>query len=124
MIERINLTTGRNFGDGEHILYVNGAFRGDSEIGKLMHDFNCTQADDMNFSLMAERTKYLKENPKGVQEMCKVMEDMRNETALAERRRIARTLVLMGELSYEKIAESTELTIEEVEKLAVKEERN
>lgn len=45
-----------------------------------MHDFNCTRADDMNFELMAERTRYLKENPKGVQEMCKVMEDMRNET--------------------------------------------
>ncbi len=34
----------------------------------------------MNFELMAERTRYLKENPKGVGEMCKVMEDMRNET--------------------------------------------
>lgn len=123
VVERINLTTGRNFEDGEHILYVNGAFRGDSEIGKLMHDFNCTQADDMNFELMAERTRYLKENPKGVREMCKVMEDMRNETALAERRRIARAFVLMGELSYEKIAEGTELTIEEIEKLAVKEEK-
>ncbi len=33
----------------------------------------------MNFELMAERTRYLKENPKGVQEMCKIMEDMRNE---------------------------------------------
>lgn len=35
----------------------------------------------MNFELMAERTRYLKENPKGVSEMCKAMEDMRNETA-------------------------------------------
>ena len=59
---------------------MNGEYRGESDIGKLMHDFNCTQADDMNFELMAERTRYLKENPKGVQEMCKVMEDMRNES--------------------------------------------
>lgn len=28
---------------------------------KLMHVFNCTRADDMNFELMAERTRYLKE---------------------------------------------------------------
>ncbi len=75
---------GRNFEDGEHIRYVNGEFRGESEIGKLMHDFNCTQADDMNFALMAERTRYLKENPKRVQEMCKAMEDMRNETKYSE----------------------------------------
>ena len=80
-IERMNLTTGKGFGDGEHILYVNGQYRGESDIGKLMHDFNCTNADDMNFDLMAERTRYLKENPKGVQEMCKSMEDMRNEVA-------------------------------------------
>ncbi|MCI9144597.1 MAG: hypothetical protein HFH87_18595 [Lachnospiraceae bacterium] len=79
MVERINLTTGKRFEDGEHILYVNGEFRGESEIGKLMHDFNCTKADDMNFNLMAERTRYLKENPEGVREMCKAMEDMRNE---------------------------------------------
>ena len=84
VVERINLTTGKNFEDGEHILYVNGEFRGESEIGKLMHDFNCTEADDgklmhdfncteaddMNFDLMAERTRYLKENPEGVNEMC------------------------------------------------------
>lgn len=79
-IERMNLAVGNFFEDGEHILYVNGEYRGESDIGRLMHDFNCTRADDMKFELMAERTRYLKENPKGVSEMCKVMEDMRNET--------------------------------------------
>lgn len=34
----------------------------------------------MNYKLMAERTRYLKENPKGVSEMCRIMEDMRNES--------------------------------------------
>jgi predicted transposase YdaD len=29
--------------------------------------------------LLEEKTRYLKENPKGVSEMCKVLEDMRNE---------------------------------------------
>lgn len=80
-IERMNLATGKPFADGEHILYVNGEYRGNSDLGKLMHDFGCTKADDMNFDLIAERTRYLKENPKGVEEMCKVMEDMRSEVA-------------------------------------------
>ena len=79
MIERMNLDTGKLSEDGEHILYVNGEYRGDSNIRKLMHDFSCTDADDMNFELMAERTRYLKENPKGVSEMCKVIEDMRTQ---------------------------------------------
>lgn len=78
-IERVNLDTGRPFGDGEHILYVNGEYRGVSDIGRLMHDFGCTDAADMNFELMADRTRYLKENPKGVSEMCKLIEDMREE---------------------------------------------
>lgn len=49
-----------------------------------MHDFNCTQASDMVFPLMAEKTKYLKENPKGVSEVCKQMEDLRNESLIVE----------------------------------------
>ena len=63
LIQNMNITTGELFEDGAYILYVNGEYRGNSEIGKLMHDFNCTDADDMNFDLMAERTRYLKENP-------------------------------------------------------------
>lgn len=44
---------------------MNGEYREDSKSGRLMYDFNCTDADDMNFDLMAERTRYLKENPEG-----------------------------------------------------------
>lgn len=33
----------------------------------------------MNFKLMEEHTRYLKENAKGVGEMCKIMEEMRME---------------------------------------------
>ena len=76
----MSLTLGQPFGNGAHILYVNGKYRGDSDIGRLMHDFNCTKAEDMNFELMAERTRYLKENPKGVSDMCKVMEELRVES--------------------------------------------
>ena len=79
-IQNMNLTLGKPFNDGAHILYVNGEYRDDSDIGKLMHDFNCTSADDMHFRILAEKTRYLKENPKGVSEMCKVMEDLRDES--------------------------------------------
>ena len=34
----------------------------------------------MNYELLAEKTRYLKENPDGVSEMCKVMEELRNES--------------------------------------------
>ncbi len=113
VIQRMNLTTGELFSDGEHILYVNGEYQGTSDIGKLMHDFNCTSADDMNFELLAERTRYLKENPKGVYEMCRAMEDMKKES-LAE---VAKRMLADGTLAIEKIAEYVGLPLDEVKKL-------
>ena len=120
-IERMNLATGKPFADGEHILYVNGEYRGDSELGKLMHDFNCMNADDMEFKLMAESMRYLKENPKGVSMMCKIMEDMRNETrneTLKESAvNTARRMIIDGILTLEKISEYAGLSLDEVKKL-------
>lgn len=112
-IERVNLDTGEPFEDGEHILYVNGEYRGASDIGKLMHDFNCTKADDMNFELMAERTRYLKENPKGVSEMCKIMEDMRKESLIE----VALRMLKAGKYALDEIASISGLSLDEVQKL-------
>ena len=36
--------------------------------------------DDMYYEILADKTRYLKENEKGVSEMCKAMEDLRNES--------------------------------------------
>lgn len=83
-----------------------------------MHDFNCTDADDMNFDLMAERTRYLKENPKGVREMCKAMEDMRNETEYRKAVDIALRLLKRGKSTLEEIAEDTGLSLEKIRELA------
>lgn len=116
-VERMNLTTGKPSEDGEHILYVNGEYRGSSEIGKLMHDFNCTDADDMNFDLMAERTKYLKENPKGVGEMCKVMGEMKNESIQGEKRMTVLRTLQAGKYALEEIVNISGLPLEEVKKL-------
>lgn len=91
-IDRMNLVTGESFNDGAHILYVNGTYRDDSEIGKLMHDFNCTQAEDMNYPLMAERTDYLKHNTEGVTSMCKEMEKMCDENTIENARMMIKNL--------------------------------
>lgn len=112
-IERMNLDTDKPFEDGEHILYVNGEYRRASDIGKLMHDFNCTDADDMNFELMADRTRYLKENPKGVSEMCKVMEDMKKESLME----VALRMLSAGKYALEEIANISGLSLDEVKKL-------
>ena len=122
VIQNMNLTLEQPFGDGAHILYVNGEYRDDSDIGKLMHDFNCTDAADMNFPILAEKTRYLKENPRGVSEMCKAMEDLRTES-LAEGRAegreeqaqiTARNLYMQG-LPIEQIARAIGFSVATVE---------
>ena len=113
------------FGDGSHILYVNGKYRGDDEVGKLMHDFSCTDPDDMNYEILAKKARYFKQDEKGVATMCKLMEDMRNEAAheaahKAEResaRKTAKRFLKMGKLSHEEIADGTGLPLEEVKAL-------
>ena len=65
------------FNDGSNILYVNGEYRDDSKFGKLMHDFNCSEAEDMLLPEMAERTNYLKTNEVEVENMCRQMQEIK-----------------------------------------------
>ena len=103
-IERQITNTGTPFDDGEHIIYVNGADKNAStELGKLMHDFFCTDADDMHFKELADKVRYFKEDEKGVASMCKVLEDMRNETKWQQIVESVRRWIAKG-LSYEDIA--------------------
>ena len=101
------------FGDGSHILYVNGKYRGDDEVGKLMHDFSCTDPDDMNYEALAKKARYFKQDEKGVATMCKMMEDMRREAAqkaeLKSARETAERLIKKGKMTLEEIAECVPL---------------
>ncbi len=106
------------FGDGSHIIYVNGKYRGNDEVGKLMHDFSCTNPDDMNYEALAKRARYFKQDEKGVAAMCKIMEDMRNEKAKEVRIDNALRMIQDGELSLEKIALYSGLSVDEVKELA------
>lgn len=74
------------FGDGAHILYVNGEYRDmEHPVGSLMHDFNCKDAKDMVNPLLAEEVRYLKETEGGQKQMCRLLEEMREEAAAEAR---------------------------------------
>ena len=132
-IERINLATGKPFGDGE--LYVNGQYRGDTDLGRLMHDFSCTDAAKMNFELIADRTRYLKESPKGVGEMCKLIEDLvleereesrkegRQEGKKEKQTEVVLHMFQTAKLPPEKIAELSGIPLEEVQRILEKEKK-
>lgn len=86
-------------GNGSHILYVNGKYGGNDEIGKLMHDFSCTDPDDMNYETLAEKARCFEQDEKGVAVMCKIMEDMRNEAAQNKAKKTAVHLIKSGKIS-------------------------
>lgn len=73
---------------------MNGAYQDDSELGKLMHDFNCSDASDMFFEILARKTRYLKETQEGVSEMCKIMEDLRDESFAEGQVQMAKVIAL------------------------------
>ena len=91
--------TNTTLGGKTHILYVNGAYNDDStDIGKLMHDFRCTNADDM------EELK--KESEQRGEHKRAIMD--------------AQNMIAKGLGSFEDIAEVTGLSIETVRELAGK----
>lgn len=116
-VERCFLGTGERFEDGSHILYVNGAYRGDTPIGKLMHDFSCTDAADMYYGTLADRVRFFKESKEGIEIMCRAMEDMRNQTLKEGAINSAKRMLADGILTLEKIAEYAGLPLDEVKKL-------
>ncbi len=67
-------------GDERHIIFVNGKNEDEStSLGRLIHDFKCVSATDMYFADLSARVSYFKEDKGGVSQMCKMLEEMRNE---------------------------------------------
>lgn len=106
------------FNDRAHIIYVNGEYRDNSDIGKLMHDFKCSEPSKMYYGNLAERADYFKSTEGGNKDMCKIMEESNQEYAKLQMYQVAEELIKMGDLSEEKIAKATKLTIEEVREIA------
>lgn len=116
-IDRIVKETREPFRDGEHIIFVNGAFRDESPIGLLMHDFACTNPVDMHYKILADKTRYFKENEKGVAAMCKIVEDLCNDAKAEEKKESAIRLLRQGKLSKLEIAEGLGLDVAVVESI-------
>lgn len=51
----------------------------DTELGRLMHDFHCKDAEQMNSEILARRVCELKETQEGVEFMCREMDAIYHE---------------------------------------------
>ncbi len=75
--------TNELFDDGSHIVYVNGNYKGDDTVGRLMHDFSCKESKDMYYPELAKGVRHFKEEG-GRERMCEAVEkygDRRAESA-------------------------------------------
>ncbi len=61
------------FDDGSHIIYVNGNYKGEDEVGKLLHDFGCKESKDMYYPELAKGVRHFKEEG-GRRIMCEAVE--------------------------------------------------
>ena len=116
---------GECLGDGTHIIYVNGATRSESDIGRLMHDFLCRNAAEMFFDVLKKQVCQFKNSKEGRHTMCKAMEELgarreargeargKRETMLAT----AKRLLANGKLMLKEVAECTGLSLAQVKKL-------
>lgn len=102
-------------------MFVSGEYRGDDDLGRLMHDFNCSRADDMYLKPLANRTWFLKETRERVDIMSKDFEEYiekeRKEAIQQNNTEMAEKMLLDGTLPPEKIALFTNISISEVHNL-------
>ena len=83
------------------------------ELGRLMHDFRVKEAKEMQAGALKDRVHELKETKKGVEHMCKEMEQLCDERELETKKNVAYSLA-EKKMSVEDIAEVIKVNIETV----------
>ena len=128
-VERNIIELNKPFDDAAHIIYVNGEYRADDDMGLLMHDFFCADPAKMHFPELAKRADFLKHNNKGVKAMCEIMQKLqaeghaaglaegRLEGRLEERTSLALDM-LRDKKPMDEIIKYSRLTPERIEELA------
>ena len=123
--DRTERASGDILNDGSHIVYVNGATRSETEIGKLVHDLRCRDAAKMHFDVLKKRVSQFKNSEEGRRVMCKAVENLvkRGEArGKAEGKRktmlaTAKRMIKSGMLALKDIAKFSGLSLAQVKKL-------
>lgn len=109
------------FDDGCNIMYINGEYRGDDALGRLMHDFSTPNADEMIYDRLAEKVRFYKQNETGVQMASKIVEEYGDERAAEAFKQGTQQKAIEDAIAFlkegdppEKIARCTKLPLEKV----------
>ena len=109
------------FDDGCNIMYVNGEYKGEDALGKLMHDFSTPNADEMYYTELAEKVRFYKQDETGVQMASKIVEEYGDERAAEAFKQGTQQKAIEDAIAFlkegdppEKIARCTKLPLEKV----------
>ena len=108
-----------SFQDEAHIIYVNSRKQEDTELGRLMHDLHCKNADEMHSPVLAKRVHELKDTQKGVNLMCHEMEKIYSEgMESGELKKAKETALSMAEegMDVKKIARLVKVSEDDIQK--------
>ena len=118
-VERSINESGKAFGDGSHIVYVNAACQDDTPLGSLMQDFNCNDPAKMHYKELADRVNYFKTSKEGEIDMTDIIEAYANNKAKEVAEKAAKKMLADG-MSLEAVVRYSDLSEEEVRALAAK----
>jgi hypothetical protein len=123
-VERLIEETKESFGDGSHIIYVNGSYEGNDPVGRLIHDFKCKESKDMYYKEFSKGVRHFKETKGGRQVMCQAVEEYGNQRAKAATEKkqveILKNLMNNMHLSLEEAMDAIGVQGEEKEMLVKK----
>ena len=122
------------FNDRSYIIYVNGAYKGNDDIGKLVHDFKCKNPDEFYFEDLAEKVKFLKNTEEGNMELSPTLKKtadkyikQNKDKYIAKGKKAgiaeallesAKRMIKKGIYSLEEIAENLDLPLSEVQTIS------
>ena len=116
-IDRYIRETGEIFEDGSHIVYVNGNYKGDDEIGQLMSDFHQVDPDNMHYKELSQGVKHFKEVEEGRDSMCEAVQEYAKEYALKKRTEDVKSLMESTGFSLEQSLNALKIQGEERERV-------
>lgn len=115
--ERHWVELNRYVNDGSHIIYANAAYHDNSsDIGKLMHDFRCRNAEDMFFEPLRNSVHHFKETEGGRARMSKDIEKYADERAITTVLNIAKNENWSEEKLKKYLKDNFDLSKEDLEK--------
>ena len=126
-VERKVEETGEAFGDGSQIIYVSSSLtKPETELGRLMEDLKCTDPEKRHYTVIKERTEFLKLEKEGLAIMSSMFDEVlkreketsklggKQEGVIKGKLDMTKNMLADGTIPLAKIAEISGLSITEL----------